>query len=901
MRDWSGEVVRRLASLKLPPAREAEIVEEVAQHLEDRYQELVAAGATEEEARRVALAELNEEDLLARGLRQLEREAKREPLVPGGGGRGSFLATIWQDIRYGLRQLRHSPVFTSVAVMTLALGIGANTAIFSVINAVLLRPLPFPHANRIHVVARVGNQFGGFSLSIPIFLAWKKQQGLFDHLALLAWRGEATLSGEGEPEQIPSAGASTELFSLLGVHPALGRDFRPEEGRPGGANVVILSDGLWRSRFGQDKSILGRTITLNQDSFTVIGVLPPGFEVPLPGMRNAELWLPVRIPLTSNNPSNGDILCVGLLKSSVTPAQAGAALTPPLAELRREFPSMFTPGERAYLVPLRNFVAVWAGPAPLLLFAAVALVLLIACANVANLTLARSTTREREMAIRTAIGAGRGRIVRQLLTESVLLALLGGTFGLLACYASFNFIVALVPVDLPHVGALKMDRTVLLFALLLSPITGIIFGLAPALGASRVDLNTSLKEASLHLGLGGRGRLRSILAASEVSITLVLLIGAALALESFAGLMRVRPGFDTGNLLTFKVTLPAKKYDAPAKRASFFREAMSRISALPGLERAGLVSFLPLQGGPDTLFSIEGASSPQPSEILGAEFRSIDPGYFQAMRIRVLRGRAVSESDNTGTEPVVVINQTMAKRYWPNQDAIGQRIWVGKPMGPANAEPAPREIIGIVSDIHEMTLAEPPVPTMYMPYAQRPQDDEAFFVLRTLQSPLASIPNVRSAMRGVDANLPLAEIKTMEQVLSASLTDWRFHAILLGVFGGLALFISTIGIYGVISYSVAQRTHEIGVRMALGAARRDVVELVVGQGLKLALAGIAFGLVGAWALTRFLASLLFGVEPTDPLTFVGVCLILIVVALLASYLPARRAMRVDPMVALRYE
>jgi predicted permease len=887
--------------LKLAPAREAEIVEEVAQHLEDRYQELVAGGATEDEARRGTLEELSEEDLLARGLRRAEREAKQEPVALGGGGRSNFLASLWQDIRYGTRQLRHSAGFTAVAIVTLALGIGANTAIFSVINAVFLRPLPFPHANRIYVVARVGNQFGGFSLSIPIFLAWKKQQGLFDHLALLAWRGERTLSSEGEPEQIPSAGASTELFTVLGVHPALGRDFRPEEGRPGGANVVILSDGLWRSRFGQDKSILGRTITLNQESYTIIGVLPRGFEVPLPGIRNAELWLPVRIPLASNNPSNGDLLCLGLLKSGVTPAQGGAALTSPLAELRREFPSMFTPGERAYLVPLRHFVADWAGPAPLLLFGAVVLVLLIACANVANLTLARSTTRQREMAIRTAIGARRGRIVRQLLTESVLLALLGGAFGVLACYACFNFVVALVPADLPHVGALQMDWTVLLFAMLLSLVTGIVFGLVPALGTSRVDLSASLKEASLQLGPGGRGRLRSVLAASEVSITLVLLIGAALTLESFAGLMRVRPGFDPRNLLTFRVTLPEKKYDTPAKRAAYFREAVSRISALPGVERAGLVSFLPLEGGPDTLFSIEGASSQQSSEILGAVFRAIDPGYFQTLHIPVLRGRAFSDSDNAGSEPVVVINQTMAKRYWPCEDAIGQRIWIGKPMGPANAEPAPREIVGIVSDIHEMTLAEPPVPTMYMPYAQRPQEDQAFFVLRTLQAPLASLPDVRGAMRGVDADLPLAEIRTMEQVLSTSLADWRFHAILLGAFGSLALLISTIGIYGVISYSVAQRTHEMGVRMALGAARRDVVKLVVGQGLRLALAGIAIGLVGALALTRFLASILFGVKPTDPLTFVSVCLILTVVAVLASYLPARRATKVDPMVALRYE
>ncbi len=798
--------------------------------------------------------------------------------------------------------LAKSPGFTAIAVLTLALGIGANTAIFSVINAVLLRPLPFPFANRIYAVKRTGNQIGGVSISFPIFLVWQKEDRLFDHLALLAWRNDRTLSGGGQPEQIPSAGASTELFATLGVRPALGRDFRPEEGRTGGANVVILSDGLWRSRFGQDKNVLGRTITLNDEPFTIIGVLPRGFEVPVPGMRNAELWLPVRIPPTSHNPSNGELFCVGLLKSSVTPAQAEAALTPPLAELRREFPSMFTPGERAHLVPLRRFLADRAGPAPLLLFGAVALVLLIACVNVANLTLARSTSREREISIRTAIGAGRARIVRQLLTESVVLALLGGLCGVFACYASFNSILALVPAELPHVGALQVDGIVLLFALLLSLATGIVLGLAPALGASRLDLNVSLKEANLHAGSRGGGRLRSVLAVSEVSIALVLLIGAALALESLAGLLHVRPGFDPRNLLTFKVALPEKRYPTPAKQSAFFEQAAARVSALPGVERVALASVLPLENGPDILFDIEARSEArQPGEPLDADFRVISPAYFEALRIPLVRGRAFSASDSASAEPVAIINQVMASTYWPSQDPIGEYIWIGKPMGPANAEPGPRRIVGIVSDIHETTLAEPPTPTMYMPYAQRPKDNEACFVIRTLQTPLASVPEVRRAVQEVDPDLPLAEIKTMAQVLSTSLTDWRFHAILLGAFGSVALFIAAIGIYGVVSYSVAQRTHEIGVRVALGAERNDVLKLVVGQGAKLTMVGVAIGTAGALALTRSLASILYGVKPTDPLTFVLVPLLLIAVALLASYIPARRATKVDPMVALRYE
>ena len=886
--NWLSELGRRLLIVFGHKRFDADLDEEMRLHRELREQEQIERGLSPREAHYAAQRRFGNDLLL--------REESRDMWG------WSWLENFLQDVRYGVRMLAKNPGFTAVAILTIALGIGANTAIFSVVNAIFLRRLPFPQADRIYVVDRVGNQIGGFSISFPIFLAWQKEEKFIDHLALLAWRRDATLSGEGESEQISSAGASTELFSLLGAHPVLGRDFRPEESRSGGANVVILSEGLWRRRFGQDKKALGRTITLNDEPYTIIGVLPRGFEVPIPGMRNAELWLPVQIPLTSNDPSNGEILCVGLLKSGVTPPQVEAALTPPLGELRREFPSMFSPGERAHLVPLSRFLADWAGPAPLLLFGAVALVLLIACANIANLTLTRLTSRQREMSIRTAIGAGRARIVRQLLTESVLLALLGGLCGVLLCYASFNFILALIPAELPHVGALQIDGQVLLFALLLSLVTGVLFGLVPALGASSVDLNASLKEATLQAGTGRRRRMRSALAASEVSISLVLLIGAALALESLAGLVRVRPGFDPRNLLTFKVALPQKRYRTPAKRSVFFEEATTRISALPGVERVALANVLPLENGPDTLFSIEGRSdAAQPGTPLGAEFRVISPAYFDALRILLARGRALSASDRATAEPVAVINHAMATTYWPGQDPIGQYIWIGKPMGPANTEPTPRRIVGVVSDIHEMSLAQPPVETVYMSYAQRPQESEAYFVVRTSQSPLASVAEVRRAIQGIDPDVPLAETTTMEQVLSASLTDWRFHAILLGAFGALGLFIAAIGIYGVISYSVAQRTHEMGVRLALGAEPGDMLRLVVGQGARLALAGVMIGTAGALALTRSLSSMLYGVKPTDPLTFVLVSLLLMAVALFASYIPARRATKVHPMVALRYE
>ena len=521
---------------------ECEMSNELESHLQMHIEDNLRGGMAPDEARRQAMIKLG-------GVEQTKEYHRDQRGIP-------FIETVMQDVRYGFRMLRKNPGFTAVAVLTLALGIGANTAIFSIVNAIFLRPLPFPHADRIYVVDRVGNQIGGSSISFPIYLEWqKRKEGVFDRLALMAWWPDSTLTGTGEPERIRIAGASSELFSVLGIHPDLGREFLPAETRLGGPNVVILSDGMWRGRFGANRNILGQAITIGGQPHTIVGVLPRGFELPIPGARSAEAWLPIRVPLESNNPTNGTLLCLGLLKTSVTPAQAAAALSPPLADLRHEFPKMFSPGEAAHLQSLHGFLADWAGPAPLLLFGAVGLVLLLACANVANLALARATNRHREFVIRAAIGAGRGRVVHQVLTESVLLGLIGGACGVMACYSGLSFVVALVPVGLPHVGAFQIDWSALLFALVLSLLTGVVFGLAPALAASRTDLSASLNESSLRAGGHARGRLRNVLAAGEVSISLVLLIGAALALESFALLMRVRPGFDPNNLLTFNVSL----------------------------------------------------------------------------------------------------------------------------------------------------------------------------------------------------------------------------------------------------------------------------------------------------------------------------------------------------------
>ncbi|HEX2663433.1 MAG TPA: ABC transporter permease [Candidatus Acidoferrum sp.] len=870
-------------------ARDADLERELRDHLDLEADEQRAAGLSPEEAVYAAHRALGntlmiEEDVRAVwGLQWLE--------------------TIAQDVRYAFRMLRKAPGFTAIAALTLALGIGANTAIFSVVNAIYLSPLPYPNASKIYVVSRIGDPFGREFISPAIFAAWREQQaGAFEHLALLHWAGAATLTGFGDALQVPAMGISVDFLAMLGVHAALGRDFAPEEGAAGGPNVVMLGNSLWRMQFGANPNVVGRSITLDDKPYTIIGVLPPGFEDPSFSSPHAQLWFPVRIPATTTDVGNGGLLCLGMLKRGVSIAQAEASLTPSLSALRDKYPKMFMPGERAHLIPLRQLLNGWAGTAPLLLFGAVGLVLLIACANLASLTLARSATRQREIAVRTAMGAGRERIVRQLLTESALLAVLGGAIGVAACYASLRFIIALVPKDLMHVGAYQIDTAVLGFAFALSIVTGIVFGLVPALGTSRVDLNNALKESSAQSGAGRSGRMRSVLASGELAISLVLIVGAALALESFARLTGVNPGFDSSKVLTFSVQLTTARYALPASRSAFLDQALARLSALPGTEEAATSSILPLTGGADILFSMVGGNgSVPPGEPLVANIRVVSPDYFHALRIPLVRGRVSTASDNAAGPPVVVIDETMAKKFWPGKDPVGQEIWIGKPMGPEHADPTPRQIIGVVGDVRESSLAENGGQTMFIPYAQTKFNNFASFIVRTRRAPMLSLPDARSTLRSLDANLPLLGPETMDSVVADSLSGWRFHAVLLGVFGALALLIAAIGVYGVISYSVAQRTHEIGVRMALGAQRGDVMRLVIGQGALLAGAGIVVGVGAAFGLTRLMASMLYGVKPTDPLTFSLVAILLTFSALLACYIPTRRAMRVDPMVALRYE
>jgi predicted permease len=812
------------------------------------------------------------------------------------------LERFWQDVHYSLRLIRRNPGFTAVAVLTLALGIGANTAIFSIVNATFLRPLPFPGANRIFVVRRANNKVGGSSLSMPVYLAWKKTPAPFEALGVLFASGDITFSGVSEPERLRAWGLTPEVFQVLGVYPALGRPFQKEDAVPGAPRVVILSDSLWREKFSADPGVVGRAITINGTSRTVVGVMPRDFQLPLMGASAAQIWLSLQLPVSSQNPSYGGMLGLGRLRADATPAQAEAALTPPLQALHSQFATMVGEKETARLQPVREYLTRAAGTMPLLLLGAVGLVLLIACANVANLLLARSTVRKREIAVRTAIGASRGRLIRQLLTESLLLGLTGGLLGLLVCYGSFRFIVSLVPAILVHVGEIRMDAAVLGFTILLSLLTGLIFGLIPAFQLSKVDLHVTLKEGSAGAGASrGRGRLRSALVSCEVGLSLVLVAGAALLCQSFVSLMHVQPGFNSQNVLTFGISLPHASFDSDAKCLAFFDTNAAKLASLAGVEQTAYAGISPLDpNAGDFLFTIEGDPAKE-NESHDAEFRFVSPNYFRVLGVQLVRGREISAADTTTSEPVVFINQAMAKEFWHGQDPLGQRIWFGKGTG-SSAEPAPRTIAGIVGDVRDMSLAEAPEPTMYIPFAQGHGGvSDATFILHANQDPRALIPAIRTIIHESAPNVPLSSLQTMDDAISSSLTSQRFATTLLVIFGAMALLIATVGVYGVVSYSVAQRTHEIGIRVALGASRGRVLGMILGQGLRLAVVGIAAGLVASFWLTKLLSDLLYGIKPTDPVTFVGVALALIAVALAACWIPARRATRVDPMVALRYE
>jgi putative ABC transport system permease protein len=815
------------------------------------------------------------------------------------------LETLWQDVQYGIRMLVKNPGFTVVSVLALALGIGANTAIFSVVNAVLLRPLPYRDPDRLVFVLRTQPPIMRGPISRPDFFEWQTQQKVFQEIA--AYYPESyNLTGVEEAERIAGVRVTEGFFSLFGIAPAHGRFFLPADDQAGssGGRVAVISYGMWQREFGADPQLVGRPISLNGEAYTVVGVAPPGFGFP----RRSEIWTPAMLGEAKTERGSNYLLVIGRLRDGVTVSQAQAQMNQVAAVLAQQYPENDT-NLSVTISPLLDEQVRGIRSVLLILLGAVAFVLLIACANVANLLLARATSRQKEIAVRTALGATRSRIIRQLLTESVLLALLGGILGVLLSMWGIKLLVALAPANIPRVGEIGLDQWVLGFTLLISVLTGIIFGLAPALQVSTTNLNEVLKEGTRGAATSSphRSLLRRSLVVVEIALSLVLLVSAGLLIESIRRLTDVNPGFNPQNLLTANVSFPRRKPSSKDNKAetaeaeqvqeasNFLKEAQNRIQSLPGVEAVGAINDLPVagQGSVNGDFNIEGRSKYRSGEAPVAEFRLITSDYFRAIGIPLLKGRAFSEADGLHAQVPIMINETLARRFFPGEDPLGKRLLV--------MDDKPHEIIGVVGDARQWGLDKPPDPEVYFSYAQMAFGSGTTLVVRTNVEPGSLSEGLRRAVRDVNADAPVYSIKTMMQVLADSTAQRRFNTVLMTSFAAVALLMAAIGLYGVISYSVAQRVHEIGIRMALGAQFGDVMRMVLWQGFKLALAGVIGGLIISLLLTRVMANLLYGVSATDPLTFTCVSVLLTGVALLACYIPARRAARVDPMIALRYE
>ena len=799
------------------------------------------------------------------------------------------------DLRFALRGLRRQPGFTAVALVALALGIGANTAIFSIVNGVLLRPLPYAEPDRLVQIWRDLRLQGGPAqewASPPVFFEWQAESDVFEKVAAVGGWGP-TLTGESDPERLAGAMVSRDYFDVLGVRPVLGRTFTRDEDRPDGPPAVVLSGPLWR-RLGADPDLVGRAIVLNGRPATVVGVLPDGFRpAVVPG---AEIFGASRLDPASRARNYLVLRTIGRLKAGVSIDAARARLEALAGRLEANYPDT-DKGARIALVPLHEQIAGPLRPAIMVLVGAVAFVLLIACANVANLLLARASARGRELAVRAALGAGRWRIARHLLTEAMVLAAGGAVLGVLLASWSVDALVAASPIGTAGFDDLGVDPTVLGYTAVIAAMTGLVFGLAPVLSAGRARAMLALKDAARGGAAGGGRRLRAALVVTEIAVSLVLLVGAGLLGRSFVQLLAVDPGYRTDRVLTAPLGAPESRYAERPQVAAFYDRVLERAGALPGVRRAALVSILPLvPGDNDANFSIEGR--PEPANDFDrpvAWYRMASAGYFDTMGIRIVRGRGFTEEDTVAAPGVVTVNETLAGRYWPGEDPVGRRIRLG---GGPDAPPA--TVVGVVSDVRQRGLDQPPVAEMYLPYRQMPSRFMTL-VLATEGDPSSVAAPLRAAIREIDPDLALAGIATMDELRASSVTGPRFLMGLVGAFALAALVLAAIGIYGVVSYGVAQRTSEIGVRMALGAGRGDVLRLVVGGGLRLALAGVALGVAGALAATRAMATLLFGVTATDPATFVATTVALAGVATAASLVPALRATRIDPIEALRAE
>lgn len=803
------------------------------------------------------------------------------------------MTALWQDLRYGARMLLRQPGFTLIAILTLALGIGANSAIFSVANAVIFRPLDFHQPDQLVMIwERHAKEFSGepISATAPNFLYWREHNQSFESLAAMAGR-TYSLTGAGEPERLSGLAASTNLFSLLGIQPAIGRGFIAEEEQAGKDQVAVISYGLWQRRFGSSADALGAHITLSGKPFEVVGVLPQGFQLPT---GQPDILVP--LPFTARDAENRGahmLRVIGRIKPEVSGEQAQTEINELMNRLGDQYPES-NAGWTAPIVPLKEEGVTAAKPALFVLLGAVGFLLLIACANVANLLLARSTVRGREFAVRVALGAGRWRLARQLFTESLMLTACGGALGLIAAVWSIDFFTRLGPRDIPRLEQASLDWRVILFTIAIMVATAILSSLAPVIKSLSVNLNESLKEGSRGASKSLRG-LRAIMVL-QIGLAIVLLVGAGLLIRSYSRLTSVDPGITTENVLTMSISPPVSKYGDDRRRSEFFQNIVARVSSLPGVESAAITQNLPLTRS--RLFfvlSVEGVPAPPPGEPqLEAEFHPVSPDYFRVLGIPLLKGRSFDERDAANATQVIIISESMARRYFPDRDPIGRKIHIL-----ANDQP-PREIIGVAGEIRHFGLDKETAEEMYVPYQQF-APFTGILVARTEASPMSLVGAIKEQIWAIDSDQPVFRISTMEQILSESVTGQRFNTLLIAAFAAVALLLASVGIYGVMSYSVSQSTQELGIRLALGAQRSDIIHLVVGKGLALTLAGIGLGVAGAFALTRLLSSMLFEVSTTDPATFIVVSLLLTGVAVLACYLPARRATRIDPMIALRYE
>ena len=844
--------------------------EELESHLEMLVEQNVGRGMPREEARRAARLELGGADQI----RELVHDQRGLPL----------LESLRQDVRYGARMLRKSPGFTSVAVLTLALGIGANTAIFSVVNAVLLRPLPFPESDRVLVI------WWGVSIASR---DWPNGTSTLERLADYE-QGALNLTGGGPAQRIPAAEVSDSFFRVFSLNPILGRTFIPEEQKPGHAPVVLLSHNLWRTRYQSDPRMIGKPVYLNGKPFTVIGILPQQFDFP----AGAEAWVPLP-PSIQQELFGGN----GFMRFQIARLRAAASVAQVRSEMeviqKREVGKADATSQ-ARVQTLHEYLVGNTGQAALMLFGAVGFVLLIACADVANLLLARGADRAREVAVRRALGASRARLVRQFLSESILLSLLGGAVGLLCGQWAIVMARVMIPPRTAFATRISLDHWALGFTCAAAVLAGIVAGTIPALHSTSFDLSEALKEGARSsragFSLKARGSMRTLLGVSEIAVALILVVGATLFLRSLGRLLAVNSGFRTDNVLIARLSLLGPKYETSSARAAFLQQVLVKTRALHGVQAAACASTVPLDFS--SVFvgfnvNIEGGAKSATPSSLGAMYMTVSPDYFRAMRIPLLAGRDFSDGDASGSKAVVIVSRTLAQNGWPDRSPLGGQFAF-------EGEKKQYEVVGVVDDVKHLGLSEDAVSAMYFPAAQD-SPDEVSLLIHTDRNPLALSAAVREAIRSADSDEPIASFNTMDRLLSQSVALSRFRTLLLGIFGAIALLLALVGIYGVISCTVAQRTHEIGIRVALGARQRDVLGMVAGYGLRLAATGLAIGLTGAYLLARLASSFLYGIQPTDPLTFVLGSAVLIAVVLLASYIPARRAMRVDPMVALRYE